>query len=391
MLARLGETWVITRANNRAAIERELRAGKIIQPPNFVYVDLPSKVLRWKRGQRGIRLYYLLWQAAALREARRLERERPFDLAWHLTLANAWIGSTVSRLKAPFVYGPVGGGVTPPWRLARALGIRGVLYELTRAWARTLARYLNPLARFSWRSAALILVQNEETKQWLPHRYRHKTAIFPNVVLEDFPGSAQSSARRVMLFAGRLMPLKGVALALTALKALPGWRLLICGDGPDASRLRRLSARNGVQGRVEFRGWIGRSEVLQTMREEASVFVFPSLHDEAGWVVVEAMACALRVVCFDRGGPPLLAGSAGVVASADGAPAQVARALAVAVREAASRREAGVLDRAREFAMGERLEKLRRELKQAGLLDAAGCEAVGRRPRIAGPTTKPPD
>ena len=46
------------------------------------------------------------------------------------------------------------------------------------------------------------------------------------------------------------------------------------------------------------------------------MFVFPSLHDEAGWVVVEAMACGLPVVSLDVGGPPILAGDAMVVAPA---------------------------------------------------------------------------
>src|SRR5260370_27409176 len=66
MLARLGETWVITRSNNRSAIEEGLRNLSLDVSPRFVYVDLPEWARFWKRGQRGIRLYYLLWQIAAL-------------------------------------------------------------------------------------------------------------------------------------------------------------------------------------------------------------------------------------------------------------------------------------------------------------------------------------
>src|SRR4029453_14137733 len=47
--------------------------------------DLPPGVLFWKRGGRGARLYYLLWQAAALRRAQKLSRQVSFDLHWHLT------------------------------------------------------------------------------------------------------------------------------------------------------------------------------------------------------------------------------------------------------------------------------------------------------------------
>ena len=46
------------------------------------------------------------------------------------------------------------------------------------------------------------------------------------------------------------------------------------------------------------------------MRQDASVFLFPSVHDDAPWVVAEAAAQGLPVVCIQRGGPPLLQGSA---------------------------------------------------------------------------------
>ena len=370
MLARLGETWVITRANNRGSIER-------VRPPHnvhFVYVDLPRAVRRWKRGQRGVRLYYLLWQRSALKEARRLHGERAFSLAWHLTFANAWLGSAACLLGPPFVYGPVGAGVAPPWRLSRALGLRGILYELLRAAARTTGRYLNPLARVSWRRAQLILVQNEETREWLPPRHRGKASVFPNAIVDHAPARPDrrpaQPTPRVMLFAGRLLPLKGVWLAIRALEWLTEWRLVICGDGPDYRRLRRFAARRGCASRVDFRGWVEREALLRVMREEASVFMFPSFHDQSPWVVVEAMASGLPIVCIDRGGPPLLAGHAGLVVQPRGGVDDVSRALALALRDGALPSARSALIRAQEFTLDARLGLLRRALEAAGLLDS---------------------
>jgi hypothetical protein len=123
MIAReLGECWVITRANNRQAIEQALPDIPEADRLRFVYVDLPPWARWWKRGQRGIYLYYLLWQVAAVLRARQLVREERFDLVWHLTLANAWLGSLAPLVGGRFVYGPVGGGVGIPWRLAGYLG-----------------------------------------------------------------------------------------------------------------------------------------------------------------------------------------------------------------------------------------------------------------------------
>ena len=98
MLARFGDTWVLTRSNNRERIEDGLTAIPERDALHFVYVDLPPWARFWKRGLRGLRPYYLLWGFAALREARRLQRTERFDLVWHLTLANAWLGSSAPLL-----------------------------------------------------------------------------------------------------------------------------------------------------------------------------------------------------------------------------------------------------------------------------------------------------
>ena len=187
LLAELGETWVITRANNRPVIQREIERNGPLPNVHFVYVDLPPSLRRWKRGQRGVRLYYLLWQRTALREARRLASSTHLILPG--TSRSRTVGSdprhagSTSRLSTARLEE----GSRTPWRLAGALGVKGVLGELLRAVARRTGRYVNPIARASWRRASLILVQNQETKQWLPHRHRSKAAVFPNLCLNESP------------------------------------------------------------------------------------------------------------------------------------------------------------------------------------------------------------
>jgi glycosyltransferase involved in cell wall biosynthesis len=336
MLATFAEVSVVTRENNRDAIEAHLADVPERSRLKFVYVDLPPKARFWKRGGRGARLYYMLWQRRVVRTARRLHADRPFDLVWHLTMSTVWLGSLGPGIGRPFVFGPVGGGVRTPWSLASTLGARGMLHDVARAATTTAARVANPVARTAWRSADLILVQNPETRDWLPRDVRARVEVFPHVVLDEAAFSIAAEQRereaveeRLALFAGRLLPYKGGALAIRAVANLPGWRLIVCGAGPDLDRLRRIAARRGVSDRVEFRGSVPRPKLLELM-ERADVFLFPSLHDEGGWVVAEAIARRLPVVCLDRGGPALLAGS-GVTVST---PARTARALATAVERA---------------------------------------------------------
>jgi len=335
MLAGLGETWVVTRANNREAIEAGLAGLPEADRLRFVYVDLPERARRWKRGRRGIHLYYLLWQLAALRAAREAHRRERFDLVWHLTLANVWFGSVAPLVGPPAVYGPVGGGARVPWRLLPTLGVRGVATEAVRTSVELGARYANPLARLAWRRSRLVLVQNPETRRWLPRRHRDRAELLPNVVL-DLPavprrrGRPGRPGRPTAAYAGDLLPLKGVSLALRTVAQLPEWRLLVAGSGPDEARLRRLAHALDLDGRVEFLGWLPRERLLALLREQVDVFLFPSLRDQAPWAVAEARALGLPVVCLDVGGPPQLGGRAVPAAG----PAATVRGLAQALRAA---------------------------------------------------------
>jgi glycosyltransferase involved in cell wall biosynthesis len=399
MLANLGEVWVVTRANNREPIEAELARRPDLRDLHFVYVDLPAWARFWKRGIRGARLYYLLWQVAALRRVRPINRELKFDLTWHLTIANIWMGSVACMTGIPFVYGPAGGGTGASWRLLPAVGLQGSVHEIARGMARNLGRYCNPLAQLSWERAQLLLLQNQSTLEWLPKRHHSKSRVFHNVVLEEEAfavsrsnGSATKestpSAGRTRLqrnfatavLAARLLPLKGGELAIRAIARTPGWHLLICGKGPDKARLVRLVERLGVQDRVHFLGWLARAEVFRIMREDADVLLFPSLHDEAGWAIAEAVALGVPVICLDLGGPPMLMGPQGVAVSANSNVADVVARISNALESVA------LTDDVREEDLSgmhfeDRLEDLKSVLSDAGILSR---EADLRLPSQAG-------
>ena len=340
MLARLGDVWVITRESNKSALEHVLGHTPERASMHFEYVDLPQWARFWKRGVRGARLYYLLWQVAALRRARRLRHEKKFELTWHLTWANAWLGTLASMLEGRFVYGPVGGGMGMDWRLVGVVGFRGAVYEIGRALARGGARYLNPLARLAWRRADLILTQNPETIAWLPRAHRGKAHVFPHIVLDERTRApAQHRVEhnnRQALFVGRLLGWKGVSLCLRTIALLPEWRLIVAGSGYDERRLRRLSRRLRVSDRVDFLGWVPASRLADLMRE-SDVLLFPSIHDEGGWVIAEALASGLPVVCLDRGGPPVLGGTGVTPSTVPGTARALSRAVVAADRRAVGR------------------------------------------------------
>ena len=106
-IARFHETWIITRTSNRILVEKGLKDNPC---PNlhFVYIDLPTWARFWKKGNRGVHLYYQIWQVLSGLKGRKLHDIIGFDIVQHVTFVNDWIGSGVSLIRAPFVWGPIG-------------------------------------------------------------------------------------------------------------------------------------------------------------------------------------------------------------------------------------------------------------------------------------------
>ncbi|WIG55692.1 MAG: Glycosyltransferase [Rhodanobacteraceae bacterium] len=101
----------------------------------------------------------------------------------------------------------------------------------------------------------------------------------------------------VMLCVGRLAAEKGLGLALQAFRALqarvPAARIVMVGDGPQRGALADAYPD------VIFAG-TKHGEELAAHYASADLFLFPSLTETFGNVVLEAMASGLAVVAFDR-------------------------------------------------------------------------------------------
>ncbi|MER3439253.1 MAG: glycosyl transferase family 1, partial [Chloroflexota bacterium] len=153
--AKVAEVWVLTRANNRPAIEAALACNAV---PNlhFVYHDLPGCARFWKRGQRGVYLYYLLWQLAAVPVLRRLHQEIHFDLGHQVTFVSFRIFSPLALVGFPYIWGPLAGGDRIPVSFLPALGAKAMIRELVRELSNRLIR-VDPLVRLTARNARLIL------------------------------------------------------------------------------------------------------------------------------------------------------------------------------------------------------------------------------------------
>ena len=117
------------------------------------------------------------------------------------------------------------------------------------------------------------------------------------------PDAAPVNGRPAEIVAvGRLAPGKGFEDLIAAVKLLPGAKLVVVGDGPARPELQALADAAGLNGRMEFTGWVPYAELGDIYRR-ARVVALPSLGPEAfGNVGVEALSHGRPVVGYDVGG-----------------------------------------------------------------------------------------
>jgi len=125
---------------------------------------------------------------------------------------------------------------------------------------------------------------------------------------------------------GRLVPIKNLPLFLKAAAILqstnPQFEYIIVGDGEDRQLNEKLVTELGLKN-VEFCGY--RADIPQIMAA-SDLFVFTSLNEGFGNVIIEAMACGLPVIGTRVGGTPELVqdGQNGFLVDSDDAPALAA-------------------------------------------------------------------
>jgi glycosyltransferase involved in cell wall biosynthesis len=102
----------------------------------------------------------------------------------------------------------------------------------------------------------------------------------------------------VLLAVGRLVPVKGFDLLITALKSVDAYLWLV-GDGPLKAELEAQARANGVAERIWFAGY--REDVAQLM-EKADTLVISSRHEGFPFVLVEMLHRRRPVISTRVGG-----------------------------------------------------------------------------------------
>ena len=145
----------------------------------------------------------------------------------------------------------------------------------------------------------------------------HRIEIVPaGVDLNRFAPVDQESARRelgieeqnVLLYVGRIEPLKGIEILLRAVPMMEfshDLRVLVVGGNPgndgELERLKAVTGDLGIEDSVSFTGSVDQA-LLPVYYSAADAFVLPSHSESFGLAALESMACGTPVVVSRVGG-----------------------------------------------------------------------------------------
>ena len=313
------DAHIVTQVRNRDAF---LRAGKV-EGRDFTAIDterlekpLWAVAQRMSLGSKGgwttlaamTALTYpyferLVWKAFGSRI-----RSGEFDAVHRITpVSPTAVGSLAARVHragVPFILGPINGGV--PWPEG---------FEATRRREREWLSSLRGIHRFRpgrrgmLAASDVILCGSNFALNEIPADLRHKARHFPENGIDParFQAIAQQPGTLPVraCFIGRLVPLKGVAMAIeAAAPLLADGRMTfdIIGDGSERAALEAQVAAAGLGAAVTFHGWLEHRQV-QDVAAGCHLLLFPSIREFGGGAVLEAMALGLVPVVVDYAGP----------------------------------------------------------------------------------------
>ena len=293
------DVTVLTQLSYR---EQILAAGP--QKIEFCFIDAPASPLHGFSPRLGMYDLYLRWQNAALRHVEM--QSQPYDVAHHVAWGSLHLGSMLWRLPVPLVYGPIGGGQTAPTNYWRYFG-RDWPTEMLRTASTGSLLKLNSRSRKTIRNSAVTLVTNSATAAACQ---RLGAPDIRYMLAEGLPADWLGDARPrpagipVVLWVGRLLPRKAPTLALQAFaelrRRMPA-RMVIVGDGPLLTQVRKLVDRLGLAEDVQLLGRVPWDNI-RSLYDSASVFLFTSLRDSSGSQFLEALSRGLPAVALDHHG-----------------------------------------------------------------------------------------
>lgn len=200
--------------------------------------------------------------------------------------------------------------------IARKLGVPHVItmhgnMNMTRKWRRRVA------LRWAFKRSIGIVAVSEDTRRHLESSLglpRGIVDVVPNgIPVRTGDGSRVrhelgiAASELVLVAVGSLMARKGHAVLLSAMadlcrrSTMPGWRLLIAGQGAERPRLEAMIREQALENHVHL---LGPRNDVPDLLAAADIFVMPSLWEGLPLAILEAMFAGKAIIASRTSGIP---------------------------------------------------------------------------------------
>jgi len=289
--------------NRRSAVE-QLPHARVIE-----WLDWPF-VGRYDRFNSMLKPGYIGFYRRARRWIRRaLAEGETFDLVHQVSPLALRYACPAIGLGMPTIIGPIGGSLETPSEFAGEFDTESWYVKLRR-FDRWRLRHDKKL-HTTYADASVVVGVAPYVREILesagisPKRFElmNETGV---VELPAETHRTPTEGRELRLvFVGRIVRSKGVRDAVRAIAQLDESvkiRFDVVGDGQDLAACRAEADQLNLGDRIVFHGRKPRAE-CDRFYQKADVFLFPSIREPSGNVVLEALSHGLPVLAADRGGP----------------------------------------------------------------------------------------
>ena len=165
-------------------------------------------------------------------------------------------------------------------------------------------------------------VQDDLIRRGIP---ADMTSFIPSC-LSSAPVPSNKPEGDFILSLGRQVATKGLKYLVEAMQEVD-CKLIMCGKGPEQSKLVKQISKLGLEDKIEMRGYVSEEEKMDLM-DTCKFFVMPSEFESLGLAAIELMSHGRPIICSDADGLPETVGDAGMVV-----PKKNSKALAKAIND----------------------------------------------------------
>jgi glycosyltransferase involved in cell wall biosynthesis len=305
-LSKYNNVWILFYKGQEQfeAVSSAVKALPAKENIHLIPIDVPfpfgvKKLFRFR---------YEVWQIKAYFAAKKIIKEYQIDLIHQVTIAAWWFSGYYYLFNTKLIWGPISGGQYIPFKAFPFLRIRDRIYEAVRTiLTRTMIR-LSTSAQMNFKKAELVFAPNESSLELFNRFCNNKCVLFSEIGVQENKISTERVKKQnnkiKFMWSGLLIPSKNFGLLLESLKSMPeniNWELIVAGEGKLLEYWRQKVDKTKIKERIKFLGKIPFQE-MQNLYNEADIFVFPSLREASGSVILEAMANGLPVIALELNG-----------------------------------------------------------------------------------------